>query len=333
MADPQELLRDALARIAALELQLAESRPATPLAPPVTPRTRGPKIAVPSEFNGDRANTETFLRQVLLYLLARPYEFADDDTRVMFAMSYMKDGTAGLWADRKVDQYQLGEPIPSWTEFIAQVRDTFGDPDRAGSARLRMGNLSQGSKSADEYVQEFREVANLTLYNDEAHIDRFQQGLNRSLVEKIYSLPHMPADLEAWYKWASKLDNQARMMKARFPSLALPQSASASAKPGANVLRFARPPTSPMPAVAPPTTSSTGPAPMDLDRARRTGACFLCGKVGHIKRDCPSRRSPQSVFDATKVRSVIREELQRLIAPPAEIAGVTRTVPQDFPPS
>src|SRR5271156_3980662 len=254
MADPQELLRDALARIAALELQLAESRPATPLAPPVTPRTRGPKIAVPSEFNGDRANTETFLRQVLLYLLARPYEFADDDTRVMFAMSYMKDGTAGLWADRKVDQYQLGKPIPSWTEFIAQLRDTFGDPDRAGSAGLRMGNLSQGSKSADEYVQEFREVANLTLYNDEVHIDHFQQGLNHSLVEKIYSLPHMPADLEAWYKWVSKLDNQARMIKPLFPPFASP--GSATLKPATNVLQFTRLQTLPMPAVAPPTTSS-----------------------------------------------------------------------------
>ncbi|KAI0349088.1 hypothetical protein OH77DRAFT_1415579 [Trametes cingulata] len=30
--------------------------------------------------------------------------------------------------------------------------------------------------------------------------------------------------------------------------------------------------------------------PMDIDTARRRGACFACGQRGHIQRDCPNRK-------------------------------------------
>ena len=58
-----------------------------------------------------------------------------------------------------------------------------------------MDQLKQGVLSAEDFVAKFRELAPKTGYNDAAHIEKFEKGLNSALVDKIYALADMPKTL------------------------------------------------------------------------------------------------------------------------------------------
>ena len=60
----------------------------------------------------------------------------------------------------------------------------------------------------------FRELKDDTRYNNAALIEKFEQGLNPALADKIYALPEMPTTLESWISWAIKLDRQWRQREA-----------------------------------------------------------------------------------------------------------------------
>src|SRR4029078_9634646 len=102
----------------------------------------------------------------------------------------------------------------TWEEFQAEIRKTFGDPNPASTARHKLSQLKQGSHTADEYVASFKELKGDTGYNDTALVEKFEQGLNSSLVDKIYALPEMPTTLEEWMSWAMRLDRQWRQREA-----------------------------------------------------------------------------------------------------------------------
>ena len=61
-----------------------------------------------------------------------------------------------------------------------------------------MDQLKQGNHSAEEYVASFKALTFKTKYNDAAHVEKFEKGLNPASVDKIYSLPEMPVTLAQW---------------------------------------------------------------------------------------------------------------------------------------
>ena len=77
-----------------------------------------------------------------------------------------------------------------------------------------MIQLRQGNHSADKYVASFKELKDDTRYNTAALIEKFEQGLNPVLADKIYPLPEMPTTLNSWISWAIKLNRQWRQREA-----------------------------------------------------------------------------------------------------------------------
>ena len=150
----------------------------------------GIKVSPPEPFDGSMQKAETFLSQLKLYFYGKG--ITDELQRVVCALSYMKGGTAGKWALDKtkvLDGDYSKEGL--WDDFVYEFREVFGDPDPASTARHKINLLKQGNQTADEYVASFRELASDTGYNDAALVEKFQTGLNRSLREKVYSVPEM----------------------------------------------------------------------------------------------------------------------------------------------
>ena len=56
--------------------------------------------AKPSEFDGDRANGRSFLQSCTLYLGVCASDFPDEQSQILWAMSYMKTGRAATFATR-----------------------------------------------------------------------------------------------------------------------------------------------------------------------------------------------------------------------------------------
>ena len=93
-----------------------------------------PKVAAPSPYNGDQTKLDEFLGQCKLYLTLRHTNYPDDVQKILFILSYMKEGTTGPWATQKVD-FLLKSPIkPMLSEFIKELKTMFVDPNQEASA-------------------------------------------------------------------------------------------------------------------------------------------------------------------------------------------------------
>ena len=193
-----------------LSLQQKEPQPAiaVPEAPAIYRQSKGLKVAPPDIFDGATAKAEAFLSQLALFIHGKRHELSDDSDKVILALSYMKGGTTGSWAQNKVKIFSSTGVAPSWDDFVSEFRDVFGDPDPAGTSRFKLDQLTQAFISCDEYVGLFRELMSDTGYNDAALVEKFEKGLNSGLVDRIYSLPEMPSTLKDWMSWACKLDRQ-----------------------------------------------------------------------------------------------------------------------------
>lgn len=309
------------AQIAQLQEQIKNMQqakaevPATPAQsiPAVVPfpsSGRSLKVAPPDYFDGSLTKTQSFLAQLLLFLHGKRAEVQSDQDKIVLALSYMKGGTAGPWAEIKVQE--LGDGIEqSWDVFLAEFKLLFSDPNPGATARAKMDQLAQGNLTADEYVVKFKELQANTGYNDIALVEKFEKGLNSVLVDKIYALPTMPTTLEGWISWSTKLDRQWRkreaMKKANQPS-----SSSSKAKPYSVPSNLSTPQSNSTPQPQKPfIPRPTDMVPMEVDSGKKskTVICFKCRKPGHIARDCQSTFNINNLtYDDLKVYFQNEEE-------------------------
>ena len=74
---------------------LIPTTPASP--PPIPPKSRKVRPSVPTEFDGDHSKGIAFLNSCQTYIQLCPEDFADEQTKIIWAMSYMKSGRAQNW--------------------------------------------------------------------------------------------------------------------------------------------------------------------------------------------------------------------------------------------
>lgn len=294
--------------------QPPQPTPPTPSHPPsITPPqqnpfhqfSRGIKVAPPDIYDGSLSKAKTFLSQVMLFIAGKKDEVRDDHDKIILMLSYMKGGTAGPWAEQKVQQYLSSETVSeTWLEFLEEFKAVFSDPDPAGTARNKMERLHQGTLTCDEYVSKFRELKVDTGYNDAALVEKFKKGLNQTLVDKIYGLQEMPDDLKGWETWATKFDRQWRQREAE-------------KKATSHTTKSYKPFTSAAP--TPKASTNEGKhepdvVPMEVDSGmkniRAKLICFKCGKPGHMARNCRPRADIGSL-DYEAIKALIKEELQK----------------------
>jgi hypothetical protein len=283
-------------QVAELQAYLSSLQHQNQIQPPL----KGIKVAPPDTFDGIQSQTDSFLSQLALYFTGKRRDFQDDQDKIIFALSYMKGGTAGPWAAEIVRQYQVGTPVyESWESFREDLLAAFGDPDPASTARFKMDQLKQGNHPVEEYVASFKALTSKTKYNDAAHVEKFERGLNSALVDKIYSLPEMPTTLAGWMAWATKLDRQWRQREARKKTVGSP--------PTPRQFKPITPPSR-----TPQAAKEPDVVPMEIDSGRkRIGPliCYKCRKPGHIARNCQSPVDIR-VMDYEAIKALVKEDLK-----------------------
>src|SRR3979490_3033181 len=63
-----------------------------------SPSTHPIKAAEPGKFSGDHAQTEGFIRSIKIAIAIQPESFLDEQTKIMYTLSFMTGGSAEVWA-------------------------------------------------------------------------------------------------------------------------------------------------------------------------------------------------------------------------------------------
>jgi hypothetical protein len=166
------------------------------------------------------------------------------------------------------------------------METTFGDKHKRNNAEDRIAMLKQGSKSVEEFFQEFDQLVFVAGYNDGHHGDVLirlvREAVTTSIIDGIYQQPTLPADYDAWKTRIITMDNLARQRreqkKAHGPTVFH------------KVTTTAKKPDTPHTKTGTGVTYGGSGQRMDIDKAKAEGRCFKCGKQGHISKFCPDQK-------------------------------------------
>jgi len=291
--------------------------------PAPAPRSRS-GVAVPDAFDGDRAKGQLFKEQCWLYVSDRPQEFPTDMSRIRFMLSYMKAGSASMWASNVTRELMSGRNVhPTFAAFEAEFDRHFVVADPAADAANKLDKIQQGSRPVEDFYSEFGRYANLSGYGPVELARKFKAGLRSATLEALYTLDPVPDTWTALGDAAMRKEQQWRerqALKASAPSRT-PATAAAPSVTRANVPRQNAAP-------APTTNREPDVKPMEVDRGRARaagghtrGACFDCGSTEHYRGDA---RCPQQI---RLVEDIIRR-IQAGTGPPAPAARTEPAVEQ-----
>jgi hypothetical protein len=196
----------------------------------------------------------------------------------------------------------------SWDEFREEFTAVFCPENEATTAlmRLESDRYFQGKRNVEAYIDEFKDLVDLSGYTDPiAIVLKFRRGLNPTTQDRIAeSAMDRPQDrdFEGWFKAARHLDlnclaNEAFHYASRCPlTQSAPTPTTQSAAP-CNPFSFFHsqpPPTATTPAVMHTPSRALPPGvPMDVDRTRTfksiVQTCHRCGQTGHFSKECDLR--------------------------------------------
>lgn len=244
------------------------------------------KIRTPSDFNGDKHDSERFLQEIGLYLRINDQVYDTEEKKIIFFLSFLTKGTAESWKKTKANELLKKSHWGTYKDFEDEFKAAFSPVDGEGDARSKLRDLKQ-TGTADEFIAEFKSLAahsGITEYN--ALVEYFQEGLSSKLMEKIYALEKVPTTMEGWYEYASRLDNQWHR-------------GHAVANRSRNKTSF---PSKKNTHTVPKYYSPHDPNAMDVDRLSldeqkkhmEKGLCFFCHKPSHRAADHKGGNVPPS---------------------------------------
>ena len=117
------------------------------------------------------------------YICLCPESFKDDLTKAVWAMSYMKAGRAGRWANREFEHKAKSGHLRfiDWVDFEEEFRKDFMPLDSEATAVnvLETTSYFQGRRSVDDYLDQFKDLIEDSGYSDPKMIVvKFCRGLD-----------------------------------------------------------------------------------------------------------------------------------------------------------
>ena len=103
---------------------------------------------------------------------------------------------AKIWKDNILDEITKGMSVVSMVEeLFTKIEQEFGefDEERRKVDELRV--LEQGSKTVDEYMQEFRRAARDSRYEERALVEEFKRGLSGTIRRRLAEAKTSPTTI------------------------------------------------------------------------------------------------------------------------------------------
>ena len=231
-----------------------------------------------------------------------------------FAANYLDDILDDLQRRRERAQ-AMRQPLPAepnWgsaTDFEAQCQTIFGDQNKRPNTENQLALLQQGTKTAEEYFQEFDQLVWTAGYqqnHDDVLIKYLHKQVKWSIINKIYLSGHLPSTYQEWQSAIVNVDGLDRW-RAEQKKVLSAQHPWKAASPGS----FPKATTEKQTGTG---VTYTGQGQkMDMDQARAKGLCFHCGKSSHMARNCPDKPKFQVRSLTAELTKEEKEELAKTL--------------------
>jgi len=212
-----------------------------------------------------------------------------------------------------LDELVKGESeIESAEQLFAKIRNDFGKTSEEERKIEQLRTIEQGGRTYNEYVQEFKKVARESSYEKRPLIEEFKRRLNSSIRRKLAEAEEPPTTIGEWQKRVVRLNRNQRQSRIEERILGRnavcleenvqPRGGGSYGGRGGQITwrtgveykgegegnTFNK------------GGAQTGPRrdpnAMDIDRGKREDrTCYVCGKWGHMAKNCWERHKGRVV--------------------------------------
>ena len=188
---------------------MSNQPPAAPAAPSAaSTKITEIRIGCPDEYDGKAETAQAWLDSVRLYLLIIHALYYDDDRKITFTLSYMKKGSAAIWAEVRRQQGVATLSFGTFAQFQQDFENTFVNTNAACEAMnwLSTTHINSGEQ-LQEYINTFKLNVVRAKYNEMKDtatlISYFSAGVPTWIMHCIQAMDTVPTTLALWYEKAA----------------------------------------------------------------------------------------------------------------------------------
>ena len=168
------------------------------------PRPQELKLGQPSIFDGNPKKARAWINNTQLYLLINKEVYDHNDKKIAFALTFMKEGAAGLWALTETETAFTRNPpgFGTWANFLQRFNNSFILENTKEQAIAWLTTTKVNDKiDILDYISKFKNNAALSGITDQnVLINFFSRGIPTQLMRRIYSMDIVPTTMEKWYQ-------------------------------------------------------------------------------------------------------------------------------------
>ncbi len=83
----------------------------------------------------------------------------ETNNRIMAILACLREGVAGIYAQRKLDELDKETRTQDWKEFVWEIKTTFSDKTKTVDTEWKIENFQQERKNMVDFIIEFDRLA------------------------------------------------------------------------------------------------------------------------------------------------------------------------------
>ena len=111
----------------------------------------------PEWFDGDQSKFEDWWRGIRLFLKSNKVNRMDN--RITAILARLRGGVAGIYAQKKLNEFDEDNDTQDWDEFVKEFKTMFSDKSKAADAKWKIETFKQGKRNTADFMIEFEALA------------------------------------------------------------------------------------------------------------------------------------------------------------------------------